>query len=104
MAVSFGGGDYLPLQLYAGARLQVLQLGAYQLRQHRCVACCGNRDVQLEDESTNLLFIVLRDLVKSGRSTIHHVPTQQMLADCAIKHPNAINLARSCTQIKDFSY
>ena len=34
----------------------------------------------------SLRFFFLRELIKSGKITIHYVATNAMLADCATKH------------------
>lgn len=49
-----------------------------------------------------LRFFFLRELIKRRRITVHHVPTQAMLADIATKHLDRHKFNSILQQIKDF--
>ena len=51
----------------------------------------GNSTYSSRTKHIALCFLFLRELVKSGKITIHYVATQAMLADCATKpHQNSV--------------
>ena len=50
-----------------------------------------------------LRFFFVREPIKRNKITLHHKPTQQMLADIATKHPSEQRFHELLQQIKDFT-
>ena len=62
----------------------------------------GNSTYSSRTKHIALHFFFLRELVKNGKITIHHVPTQNMLADVCTKHLAKTAFRNILSQIKDF--
>ncbi len=63
----------------------------------------GNSTYSSRTKHIALRYFFLRELVKSGKITIHHVATTAMLADCATKHLAKIQHQEILRQIVEFS-
>ena len=63
----------------------------------------GNSTYSSRTKHIALSFFFLRELIKGRKLAIHHVPAQQMLADCAAKHLAKPQFGSILQQIKDFS-
>ena len=63
----------------------------------------GNSTYSSRTKNIALRFFFLRELIKGGKIIIHHVPTQQILADCATKLLAKTELGSILQQIKGFS-
>ena len=51
----------------------------------------------------SLRFFFVRELIKKNKITLHHKPTQQMLADIATKHLSKQRFRELLQKIKDFT-
>ena len=63
----------------------------------------GNSTYSSRTKHIALRFFFFRELVKGGKITIHYVPTQQMLADCATNQLAKTQFGSILQQIKGFS-
>lgn len=63
----------------------------------------GNSTYTSRTKHIALRFFYIRDLVKSGKITLHHVPTGKMLADCWTKHLAKVQFNNILHQITNFS-
>ena len=63
----------------------------------------GNSTYSSSTKHIALRFFFLHEVVMSGKIAIHHVPTQQMLANCATKHLAKTQFGSIVKHIKDFS-
>ena len=63
----------------------------------------GNKRYSSRTKHIALRFFYLRELINDGTITVHHVPTQAMLADCCTKHLSKGAFREILRQINDFS-
>ena len=63
----------------------------------------ANRSYSSRTKHAALRFFFIRELVKSGRITLHHVPTGAMLADVGTRHLSNSSFQSIMQQIEDFS-
>ena len=63
----------------------------------------GNSTYSSRTKHIALSFFFLRELVQSGKFTIHHVAIQTMLVDCATKHLTKVQHREILRQIMEFS-
>ena len=104
MAISFGGKE----STYLSNFMLELDFKSFSSVPINCdstdaLHVSGNSTYSSRTKHIALSFFFLRELVKGGKITIHHVPTQQMLADCATKHLAKTQFGSILQQIKDFS-
>ena len=104
MAISFGGKEATSLSNF------MLELGfkSFSSVPINCdstgaLHVAGNSTYSSNTVHIALRFFFLLELVKSGKITIHHVPAQQMFADCATKHLAKTQFGSILQQIKDVS-
>ena len=104
MVISFGGKEATHLSNF------MLELG-FKYFSSVPINCdstgalhvAGNSTYSSRTKHIALRFFFLCELVKGGKITIHHLPTQQMLADCVTKHLAKTQYGSILQQIKDFS-
>ena len=63
----------------------------------------ANRSYSSHTRHVALRFFIVRELVKSGKITRHHVPTGAMLADVGTKNLSKSSFRSIMHQVKDFS-
>ena len=63
----------------------------------------GNAMFRSRTKRIALRFFFVRELIKRNNITLHHKPTQQMLAEIATKHLSKQRFRELLQQIKDFT-
>ena len=67
------------------------------------LSVAGNAMFSSRTKHIALRFFFVRELIKWNKTTFHHKPTQQMLADIATKHLSGQIFRELLQQIKDFT-
>ena len=67
------------------------------------LSVAGNAMFSSRTKHIALRFFFVRELIKRNKITLHHKPTQQMLADIATKHLSKQRFRELLQQIKDFT-
>ena len=67
------------------------------------LSVAGNAMFSSRTKHITIRFFFVRELTKRNKITLHHKPTQQMLADTATKHLSKQRFRELPQQIKDFT-
>ena len=67
------------------------------------LSVAGNAMFSSRTKHIALRFFFVRELIKRNKITLHHKPTQQMLADIATKHLSKQRFRELLQQIKGFT-
>ena len=69
----------------------------------RALSVAGNAMFSSRTKHIALRFFFVRELINRNKITLHHKPTQQMLAKIATKHVSKQRFRELLQQIKDFT-